>query len=125
MHNHSLSFPSLIYYNVVYIDLMIKGLVRVFVSFQKENVFITLKKKKKKAFVVMQMTHTGLRRFILPEQVFTIIFCTLAVIFIVYSALVFVCKITLHQDQLCHTVLWLCPALAHAHVPPHPLLLYT
>lgn len=60
---------------------MIKGLVRVFVSFQKENVFITLKKKK--VFVVMQMTHTRLRRFILPEQVFTIIFCPLAVIFIV------------------------------------------
>lgn len=83
------------YYNVVYTDLMIKGLVRVFVSFQKENVFITFKKKIK-AFVVMQMRYTGLRRFGLSEQVFTIIFCTLAVIFIAYNALVLLCKITPH-----------------------------
>lgn len=96
------------YYNVVYTDLMIKGLVRVFVSFQKENVFIALKKRIK-AFVVMQMRHTRLRRFILPEQVFTIIFCTLAAIFVAYSANVLLCKITPHWDQLCHAVLWICP----------------
>lgn len=32
------------YYNIVYTDLVIKGLVRDFVSFQKEKVFINLKK---------------------------------------------------------------------------------
>lgn len=37
------------YCNVVYTDLMIKGLVRVFVSLQKENVVILFFKKKKKS----------------------------------------------------------------------------
>lgn len=57
------------YYNIVCTDLMIKGLVRDFVSFQKEKVFINLKKnpKQNKDFVVMQMRHTRLGRFILPE----------------------------------------------------------
>lgn len=61
------------YYNVVYVDLMIKGLVRVFLSPLK---------KKKKAFVVMQMRHTRLRRLTLPEQVVMIIFCTVVVLFL-------------------------------------------
>lgn len=44
------------YCNVVYTDLVIKGLVRVFVFLQKENAFITLMKRKKpKAFLAMQM----------------------------------------------------------------------
>jgi len=37
------------YCNVVYTDLVIKGLVRVFVSLQKENAFITLIKRKKQS----------------------------------------------------------------------------
>lgn len=36
------------YFNIVCTDLMIKGLVRDFVSFQKEKVFINLKKTKPK-----------------------------------------------------------------------------
>lgn len=57
------------YYNVVCTDLMIKGLVRDFVSFQKEKVFINLKKEKNNKGFVMQMRHTRLGRLILPEQV--------------------------------------------------------
>lgn len=78
------------YYNIVCTDLMIKGLVRDFVSFQKEKVFINLKKNPKnkpKVFVVMQMRHTRLGRFILPEQVLMVIFCILAVIVTVCTAL--------------------------------------
>lgn len=73
------------YYNIVCTDSMIKGLDRDFVSFQKQKVFMNLKKtKQNKDFVVRQMRHTRLGRFSLPEQVFMVIFCTLAVIFILF-----------------------------------------
>lgn len=83
------------YCNVVYTDLTIKGLVRVFVSLQKENVVIFLFfKKKKKVFLamqMMQMRHSRLRRLISPGKVFTIIFNSPAVI--VHSSLVILCKV--------------------------------
>lgn len=75
------------YCNVVYTDLVIKGLVRVFVFLQKENAFITLMKRKKpNAFLAMQMEHSRLKRLISPEKVFTRFFHRVAVIFTVYSS---------------------------------------
>lgn len=109
------------YYNIVYTDLVIKGLVRVFVSFQKEKVFINLKKPNK-VFVVMQTRHTRLEKFILAELVSVVI----------YSCCHFY---GLHRPFLAprdkflpvpalSCSLWVCPALAHAPVHPNPLLLY-
>lgn len=75
------------YCNVVYTDLMIKGLVRVFVSLQKENVVIFI------LFfflsLAMQMRHNRLRMLISPEKIFTVIFNSPAVI--VRSSLVLLC----------------------------------
>lgn len=94
------------YYNVVYIDLMIKALSQSLFLFKKK-MYLSSLKKKREAFVVMQMRHIRLTRLSLPEQVFTILFCTFAVIFVICSALVLLCKIKPDEDQLCHTVLWL------------------
>lgn len=81
---------------------MMKGLVRDFVSFQKEKVFINLKKKNpNKDFVVMQMRHTRLGRFLLPEQVFMVIFCILPVIVTVCRTLDLLCTMNSSQAQLC------------------------
>lgn len=88
------------YYNIVYTDLVIKGLVRVFVSFQKEKVFINLKKTNK-VFVVMQTRHTRLEKFILAEPVSMVIFCILAAIFMVCTALFLISKTNPCQAQLC------------------------
>lgn len=55
------------------------------------------------------MRHARLGRFILPEQVFMVIFYILAVIVAVYRTLDFLCKMNSCQAQLCS--LRFCPAL--------------
>lgn len=65
------------------------------------------------------MRHTRLGRFSLPEQVFMIIFCTFAVIFIVCRALDLLCKMNSCQASSVMQPVAL-PSLCPCSCPPTP-----